>query len=712
MAEAAAATQDLARDLRDILQAIDGKASVDTLLPRFPRLSADDFGKALAALVDRKLICEAGGDAAGLGEASGPSNLRSPETLLKAQELRAKIRAKRENELQPKGNQTEREAREAAERLRAEIEAEVRQELEAEARRVAEEQARKKAAEQARKDAEERIRQEATEKIRQEMAARAQKEAEARVRQEAEERARQEAEERIRQEAAERARQEAQQRARQEAEERARQEAAEQVRQQAAERARQEAEVAARRAAEEQARRHAEEEAGREAEARTRYEAEVRARQAEEERVWRETEDKMRREAAEASARLAKGKAASKEYKAGLGVMAAWGKMIALGVIALLAAGLAAMHLVSFDGKIPPLEKALAAQFQQPVKIASLRLSLLPKPMLRLEGVAIGGEGQIKIPKVNAIGGVGNLFGQAKSFTALELDSPVASEEALGWILFGKPQAADIVFGQVRVIGGTLATKHLTLSPFDATIRPGGDAGWSTMAIESQDKNMVIELTAKGDSVQIEFKAKTFKMPFGSTLGLDEVVASGTARRSALSIKEFKGFAYGGTLGGNATLTWGPTWTLNGDMNAKQVDTARLLPGLMDSARLAGAANYALQASEPAKLFAAPRLEGNFVIPRGTLLGVDMGRMLQGGDMRGETKFSELIGSFVHERGATQLRALRLSQGSMSASGAADVDADGNVRGRFAVELKLTTEQRRASLGAAGTVKKIEWQRQ
>ena len=373
--------------------------------------------------------------------------------------------------------------------------------------------------------------------------------------------------------------------------------------------------------------------------------------------------------------------------------------------------GLVAIHLISFDGQIPQFEKALAGQFQQPVKIKGLRLSLLPQTHLRLEGVAIGAEGQIRVSGIKAVGGLGNLFNDKKEFKSIELDSPVVTEEGLGWILFGKPLAQDVAFGQVGAVNARLESKNVSLPAVDVKLQSDGEGAWKTVVIESVDKNINLELTRKGETVQIDFKARSFKIPFGSDLTLDDLVASGTADRNQLAVTEFKCFSHGGILSGNARLKWGPQWTFSGELNAKQVDTSRLLPGLIDGARLAGVAAYAMQAADATKLFAANRIEGNFVLGRGTLLGVDLGRMLQGGTMSGETRFAEIAGNFVHDRGATQLKLVRLTEGGMSANGAADVDASKNVRGRFAVDLKLPMEQRRASLAVSGTLTKVEWRR-
>lgn len=649
----AAAANELAGDLRKVLDAIDGSSSVDALQGRLEFLSPASLFEALATLVADDMI----------------RDVESLQTERKAQELRAKLKARREGaERSPQdGGLHDVEAEEQA---RREVAENARQEAEAQARRLAEEKALREAAE----------------------------------------RARQEAEAQAKRMAAELARRDAEEQARREAEAQARKLAEEQELREAAERARQDAEAKARRIAEELAQRDVEEQARRQADERARHEAEERARVAAEEKAWREAEEKYRREEQEAKAEASK-RAAAKDAKAGSAKPRKWGLPLAIGLVAVVVIALAAIHLISYDGQIPAFEKAAAAQFQQPVKIKAIRLSLLPQVGLRLEDVTIGAEGQIRIPRVKAAGDLGNLFSDKKLFKSVELDSPVVTETGLGWILFGKSTAQDVVVGQLRASNVRLESKNLVLPAVDAKFEADGAGAWKAIVIESADKAINLELTPKGESVLIDFKARSFKIPFGSDLALDELVASGTANRSELVVTEFKGFAYGGILAGNARLKWGAPWSLSGELNAKQIDTSRILPGVVEGGRLVASATYSMQAQDAGKLFAANHLEGNFTVARGSLAGVDLGRLMQGGAMSGETKFTELAGGVWHDRGATQLRQVRLNEGAMSANGAADVDPDGSVRGRFAVELRMSAEMRRANLVVAGTVKKIEWRR-
>jgi len=628
--------------------------------------------------------------------------------------------ARHEAEEQARRLAEEQERRRAAERAREEAEQQARKLAEDLARRDAEEKARREAEIQSRRDAEDKIRREAEEKLRREVEEKLRREADEKARQEAADAARREAEEKLRREADEKARQEAEEKLRREADEKARQEAEEKARREADEKARQEAAEAARREADEKAQREAEEKARQEAEEAARRpaaelprqdETEAQERMAAEEKAWREAEEKFRREEQEAAAKRGRRAAAKEVTAASSAKPSQRAKQLALGITALLVIGLIAIHLVSFDGQIPQFEQALSGQFQQPVKIKALRLSLVPQRHVRLEGVSIGSEGQIKILQVKAIGALGNVFSDKKAFSSVELDSPVLTEEGLGWLLFGKPSAGAMGFGPVSVQNATLQSKNVSLPAFDANLKPDGQGAWQTIAIESADKNLNLELTPKGQSVQIEFKARTFKMPFGSSLVLDELAASATASKTELAVTEFKAFAYGGVLSGNARLKWGAQWSLGGELNAKQVDTAALFPALVDGGRLVGKAAYAMQAADAGKLFATNRMEGDFHVERGNLLGVDLGRMIQSGGTSGTTRFAEVSGVFVRDHGATQLRQVRLSEGPLTANGTVEVDADDNVRGRFAIELRMASELRRANVALGGTLKKIEWRR-
>ncbi|MCF8178211.1 MAG: hypothetical protein K9J74_06855 [Sulfuritalea sp.] len=515
------------------------------------------------------------------------------------------------------------------------------------------------------------------------------------------------------QEAEAQAQRKAEEEARLEAEAKARKDAEENARRLAEDQERRVAEEQAHRAAEEQSRLDAAEQERREAEERTRQEAAAQDRLALEEAARLEADKKAQQAEKEARARKRAKEQASLATKiAVLEWIRRWGKGLALGLVMMLLIGLGGIHLMSFDGQIPSFEKALTKQFQQPVKIKSLHIALIPRPLLRFEEISVGSGGQIRISRAEAMGNLGSLFSERKEFKSIELDQMAVTEEGLAWILFGKPVAQGIGLGQIGVTTVKLESTHFSVPAFGAKIGMDEGGTWTGIEIEYHDKNLKLKLVPQAEAVQFDIDATSFRIPFGSNLTLEDLIAKGSADRNGLSLSEFRGFIVGGFLSGDARLDWRANWSLAGALKAKQIDAGLLAPGVLSNARLTGAASYSMQAAESAKLFTSPRLEGNLGIERGTLLGVDIPRMLQGRGLRGDTRFVDLTAGFVHEQGVTKIRQLHMSDGALSASGTVDIDAEMQVSGKLAVDLKLDSDRRRATLAISGTSKKLKWDRQ
>ena len=209
----------------------------------------------------------------------------------------------------------------------------------------------------------------------------------------------------------------------------------------------------------------------------------------------------------------------------------------------------------------------------------------------------------------------------------------------------------------------------------------------------------------KGEGAQFEVETNAFRMPFGPEFVLEDLSAKGVLGRDEFRLSEFKGAIYGGYMSGNASLKWGAGWSLGGEISVRAMDPGRIVPALLDEGKLEGKAVYAMRANSYDELFTAPRLEGAFAVRKGSLLGVDLARLLQGGGVGGRTAFAELAGNFVYEGGRTQLRQVHLRTGPVSAGGSADADASKNLSGRFAVEFMSPAAQARATLAVSGTLR-------
>ena len=692
-------------------------------------------------------------------EAEARARREAEEKLrLEAEErarLEAEEKARREAEEKARREAEEKARREAEEKAKREAEEKARREAEAIARREAEEKLRLEAEERARLEAEERARLEAEEKARLEAEAMARREAEekarleaeeklkreaeAKARREAEERAKRETEAKARLKAEERARLEAEAIARREAEERARREAEEKLKREAEAKARREAEERARREAEEKARLEAEEKLKREAEEKAKLEAEERVRIEAEETAKRDAEAKARREAEERAGREAEERArleaeweeeARRELGRNLNLTAELervdplatasvrmrdrlpdnlGKRIATGLLILLVVGLGLIHVLPFDEQRLRLEQTATAQLQQPVTIKALHWSLLPRPHWRLDGITVGSAGQIKVAQLDAFAALGSLFGGSE-FPKVEIDTAVLSEEGLGWLLFGKPHQQSLKLARINARNIKLESKDIAMPAFDAKIDVGGDGKWRTARLAAAGQSM--DLRPMDGSVRIDFTAASYRMPFGSALEFKDFEVKGVASPGELAATDFSGYLYGGLLRGNGRLKWGSSWSLDGELNAEQVDAARLAPGLVRGGKLEGRALYSFRAEDAGRLFAAGHLDGDFIVRKGILLGVDFGKLLKGERGSGNSPVSEIAGKFAVDDGRTELRQLRLAAGMMSASGELRVDPGNKLQGRIRADLKSPVLQRSASLALSGTLDEPRFNRQ
>jgi hypothetical protein len=593
--------------------------------------------------------------------------------------------------LQEAAEKARREAEERAERKRREDEERARREREDEERirkeledriRVAEEQAQREAEARRKREAEERARREAEERARREVEERARREAEERARREAEERAQREAEERARREAVERVEREAEERAAREAEEKSRREAEEQSRAEAARRAREEEKARAKADAEAAARARRDERAREKAEAEER--AQVRAKEDQKER-------------AEVAARLEAIKTGRKSRV---------GKILGtLVVVALVAAVIV--------GQFLPLDTAYYEQLASrklgtPVKIGSGELAVLPTPTMKFRNVVVGADGAVRISSVEASPDIGTLFGDTRAFKALELSGVTAQPGALAGVLWGRTAGQALAFETVHAANVKLALPGVALPELEVTATLAPDGSLQKLVATTAEKRLVAQIQPQPGRANVEITAKDLQGTLGLKLSIEDFTARAVAVPGELVLDQFDGKVLDGLLKGKGTLRWGANWTFDGDLEVKQVDMTRVAPSMFASGRLEGQGKVQAQASSGEKLFAAPRVDGNFVIQRGQLSAMDLARMIQtGATAGGSTSFNEVTGQVSSGAERVQLRNLRLLAGPLSASGNIELVSDG-ISGRIAVEMQTPAGLRRGNLNLTGSVSKLQ----
>jgi hypothetical protein len=116
-----------------------------------------------------------------------------------------------------------------------------------------------------------------------------------------------------------------------------------------------------------------------------------------------------------------------------------------------------------------------------------------------------------------------------------------------------------------------------------------------------------------------------------------------------------------------------------------------------------------MRASSPERLLSGARLEGSFVIQKGTISNIDMTRLLQGSSSGGTTPFTDMSGGVVADSNRVSVRQIRLAAGLMNGTGQVDMDSQSRLSGRL--QLELRSAGARASLGVGGTLQNPQYRR-
>ena len=646
---------------------------------------------------------------------------------------RAEAQARLEAEAQVRASEAAAEAKAKAEaRTRLEAEARVREalakaEAEARSREQAEAKARAEAEARARAEAEARAK-EAAEARAREAEARA-KEAEAKAKAEAEARARAAEEARVKAEAEARARKRLEARAR-EAEARAREEQAARAREA---KAKAEEEARAKAEAEARARAEAEVRAREEAEARAREEqaawareakakAEVRTREEAEAREQME-EAQARAEAAEraiAAARTmsaeqakAKGKAAATP-KAGK-KPAKWGRILGAYLAGLVVITVVLVQVAPLSFYIPQVEKLASDRLREPVTISSMHVSLLPRPHLVLDAVAVGRLQDLKIGTVRVTPELMSLFGGARVLKTVELESLSLDQDALSmasqWGTPGRDGASQkLRVDQLKLKDARLLLKGITLPAFGGVLELGRDGALRKASLRSADDKLSMEFTRTGPEFGLDLTAWNWQPPTGPAVVFTELHLKGVTKPGGLLINAVSGRLYDGTVSGSARLGWDDGWRLDGHLDAAKVDlnplVKALAPDMSAKGKLDAEVDYLMRGRTWEGLWREPRVKAVFKVRDGEVYNMDLMRALQappGEPVRGgQTRFDELSGTLTLSQGVYRFRQLNLSSGLLRAGGYGAISPNGEWSGQLDVEVKSKSITVAAPLGLSG----------
>ncbi|MBL8524741.1 MAG: hypothetical protein JNN20_13705 [Betaproteobacteria bacterium] len=658
-------------------------------------------------------------------------------------------------------------------RIRAEMEAQIaaiaadKARVEIEARKAAEEQAAlaaKAAAEMAeRLKAEEAARKAAEEEAETRKKAEAQNRArmEARAREEAEARAKAEAEMQAKLAAEKEAKIQAQARALIEAEMREKSDRENQARIEAEQRARAEAEAKA--SAEAKAREIASRAAAEQAEARQRIEREAESRLADErreaearladerreaderlgvERAAREKAEEKARAEEEAEARqraaqvarlkelaeqqerdLAAGidpDAAKKQKRYGKKKSVSPVKLILIGLVVLLVAGLALIHVMPLGAVNSRFEKELAGWLHDDVTSGGLRVSLLPRPHVKLDQVSVGKLLDAKAASGKLYMDIGTLFGDRFVIDTVELSGVTISADALPRALKwaeSEGRAKGIEIGKIALRTAKIEVKGVVVDEFDADLKFSKAGKMTAANVRAKGGKWTFDAVqdkAAGEGAApawvVDFSSRGMDMPLAAPVPISSLTAKGTLVGDAMEFPQVEVKLLEGSATGNVKVDWKQGVSVTSEFSAEKIKVDQLTSvftrDVALSGRLEGQFTLAANAPTVGTLLDMPNVQGVFMVKDGAVGNVDLVQVMRSpGSVGGQSKFAELTGQLRVSEGVIRYEKLKLSGGVLLANGYVNVAIkDSTLSGTVNSEIRSNVAQDRGAFTVTGKV--------
>src|SRR4030095_6224263 len=229
--------------------------------------------------------------------------------------------------------------------------------------------------------------------------------------------------------------------------------------------------------------------------------------------------------------------------------------------------------------------------------------------------------------------------------------------------------------------GTKLEVKGATVPVFNAQVFLAEDGSVTRAMIDTVDGHFDAEVLAAASGAEVNARVKNFSLPFGPRIEITEGTAKGVLSGSQIRLSEMDLYLYNGQAKGQAALSWGPSWTVEGDFDIKRIDLEAGMKAMKidisSEGLLDAKGRYALQANSPATLFDAPRLEATFNVQKGALSSFDFVRALQAptreGVRGGKKRCEDLPGSLSVAAGRYTYSNARLRAGLLAASGACEI---------------------------------------
>jgi actin-related protein len=393
-------------------------------------------------------------------------------------------------------------------------------------------------------------------------------------------------------------------------------------------------------------------------------------------------------------------------------------RAVAGGILALLFAVAALLPFIPFNGDKAAIEKLVAERTREKVTIGGVHVGLFPLPHVILSDVVFGEPGDIKIDTVTVPWEVIGGDPEKKSYKKVELDAVAIRQTALVRI----PGWTRVADGNARLVVGSLALKNVrltlndvTLDGVDGEVTLSSDGSFVKASLFHPDQERLkVEIVARDGALAISFSAKKWRAPLADALVLGQLSFKGTANAGGLEVAEFDSVVADGSVKGRGRIEWGGPWKLSANLEIASMEIDSIAPRFTRQMPITGRLDAKLavvaQGDTMQTLFAAPRIEGEFVLANGSLGNIDlMKAIIESPNYEkvrgGQTFFKKFAGTVLVADQRYQWKQLSMVSGSLTATGNVEVASNSALSGKANLELGAEGNPVKDTVAFSGNVK-------
>jgi hypothetical protein len=388
-----------------------------------------------------------------------------------------------------------------------------------------------------------------------------------------------------------------------------------------------------------------------------------------------------------------------------------WGKIGGGLFVAALGALFVIPYLLPMKDYTAKIEQQLSAQVHQPVHIGKLSGRILPTPTLEMSEVSFGETKQIQAQQARVNFAFSALFSSTKPINSVELEGVLVNGAELQKVSTWLQQAVadqQHPVASIKLNQGKVESEGFTIAGVGGELNFDQAGKFAQAKLHAQENKYALDINAAGEKLQVAINVRGAALPLLPNWVFDELNAKGELTSDALQITEMDSRIKGGILLGDARIDWRSGWRAQGNLVAKTItlqNLNKLLEGDMD-----GNARFRMQSTSLAKLTETAMLDGDFVVKKGIINGMDIvetARLRSRTNLPGgRTHFDELTGELNFANGAYHFRKLKMQAGVLAATGTVDI-ARQDVSGNISADLSMRTAMGTVGLQVGGTTESL-----